>query len=114
MKNNFLILSFLLVCSLGISQEKEIYNFSLEGAISFALDSSYTAINSRRDIAKALKQKWETTARGLPQIDASVDYTNMLEQPVQLIPGEFIGGEITATTDSDWISLIVHKSSKKR
>src|SRR5690606_32436243 len=57
------------------------------------LDSNYTSINSRRDIAKAIKQKWETTAQGLPQIDGNISYQNNLKQPVTLIPAEFGGGE---------------------
>jgi outer membrane protein TolC len=69
------------------------YSFSLEEAVNYALDSSYTAINARRDVAKALKQKWETTADGLPQINGSVDYQNQLKQPVTFIPAEFSGGE---------------------
>lgn len=69
------------------------YSFTLEEAVQFALDSSYATINARRDILSAIKKKWETTARGLPQIDADINYTNRLKQPVQLIPGEFIGGE---------------------
>lgn len=93
MKNRFLIFSFLLIFSLSFSQEKQSHSFSLEEAITFALDSNYTSINARRDIAKALKQKWETTAQGLPQIDANLGYNNNLKQPVTLIPGEFGGGE---------------------
>lgn len=62
------------------------YNFTLQEAINFALDSSYTAVNAKRDIAAAAKQKWETTADGLPQISATVDYQNYLKQPVQLLP----------------------------
>lgn len=83
----------LFVCSLGITAQNSSYAFSLEEAISFALDSSYTALNARRDVAIALKQKWETTASGLPQINASVNYNNNLKQPVTLIPAEFSGGE---------------------
>lgn len=78
---------------LGFTQEKSNYSFSLQEAITFALDSNYTSINSRREIAKALKQKWETTASGLPQIDGSVSYNNNLKQPVTLIPAEFGGGD---------------------
>lgn len=82
---------FLLLLSIGLHaqetiQEKENYSFSLEEAINFALDSSYTAINAKRDIAAAAKQKWETTADGLPQISAAVDYQNYLKRPVQLLP----------------------------
>ena len=85
-------LLLLLFCTLfSFAQEKE-YAFSLEEAITFALDSSYTAINARRDVAKALKQKWETTASGLPQISANISYNNNLKQPVTLIPAELTGG----------------------
>jgi len=48
-------------------QAQEQRSFSLEEAISFALDSSYTAVNSRKDVAKAIKRRWETVASGLPQ-----------------------------------------------
>jgi outer membrane protein TolC len=57
------------------------------------LDSNYASINARRDIAKAIKQKWETTAQGLPQIDGNISYQNNLKQPVTLLPAEITGGE---------------------
>ncbi|NNM21973.1 MAG: TolC family protein [Flavobacteriaceae bacterium] len=84
---------FIFVSILGLAQERKSYAFSMEEAVSFALDSNYTAINARRDIAKALKQKWETTATGLPQLDGSISYNNNLKQPVTLIPAEITGGE---------------------
>lgn len=90
------LLAILILCTgvvTSYGQTTKDYNFSLEEAISFALDSNYTAINSRRDIAKAIKQKWETTATGLPQLNAGVNYQNNIKQPVSLIPGEFTGGE---------------------
>src|SRR5690606_12391168 len=43
--------------------------------------------------AKAIKQKWETTAQGLPQIDGNISYNNNLKQPVTLLPAEITGGE---------------------
>ncbi|HET7360404.1 MAG TPA: TolC family protein, partial [Salinimicrobium sp.] len=58
------------------------YSFTMEEAVQYALDSSYATINARRDILAAIKKKWETTARGLPHIDANVSYTNRLKQPV--------------------------------
>ncbi len=84
-----------ILCTTSFSiygQQLTDYRFSLEDAITFALDSNYTAINSRREIARAIKQKWETTAMGLPQINGAVSYQNNLKQPVSLIPGEFAGG----------------------
>ncbi|MEX0996773.1 MAG: TolC family protein [Flavobacteriaceae bacterium] len=90
---NFLIISLFLISVIGFAQEQKSYNFSLEEAVNFAIDSNYTAINAKREVLAALKQKWETTATGLPQINAGVDYRNNLKQPVSLIPAEFTGGE---------------------
>lgn len=91
MTNKLLFFSLILFSTLSFSQEQK--SFTLEEAVEFALDSNYSSINARRDIAKAIKQKWETTAQGLPQIDGSIGYNNNLKQPVTLIPGEFAGGE---------------------
>lgn len=83
----------LFLCMSTIQAQERSYAFSLEEAIAFALDSSYTALNARRDVAIAIKKKWETTASGLPQLNAAVNYNNNLRQPVTLIPAEFNGGE---------------------
>lgn len=93
MTNKLLIISLLLFATLGFSQQQKNYTFTLEEAVTFALDSNYASINAQRDIAKAIKQKWETTAQGLPQIDGNISYNNNLKQPVSLIPAEFGGGE---------------------
>ncbi len=93
MTKKLLIFSFLLFATLGFSQQQKNYTFSLEEAVTFALDSNYTSINAQRDIAKAIKQKWETTAQGLPQIDGNISYNNNLKQPVTLLPAEITGGE---------------------
>jgi outer membrane protein len=68
------------------------YSFSLEEAVNYGLEHNYQAINAKRDIAKALKQKWETIATGLPQIDADVDYQYQIKQPITPLPGEILGG----------------------
>jgi len=86
------ILNFLLLSALGFAQQNNTYSFNLEEAISFAIDSNYSAINARRDIAIALQQKWETTATGLPQIDGKISYNNNLKQPITLLPAEITGG----------------------
>lgn len=69
------------------------YNFTLEEAITHALEHNYQAINAKTEIAKALKQKWITTASGLPQINGAVDYQYQIKQPVTPLPGEIAGGE---------------------
>ena len=50
----------------GFSQENK-HSFTLQEAIDFALENNRQAQNAQRDIEAAKKQKWETTATGLPQ-----------------------------------------------
>jgi len=83
-KQFFVTLSLLIVFSISYGQQKT-YSFSLEEAISHAIDSNYTAINARRDIAKAIKQKWEVTAAGLPQINANISVIFGTEQNANAI-----------------------------
>ena len=92
--NKFILLISLLTLATtaAISQNGKRYRFSLDEAVTFAIDSNYTAMNARRDIAKAIKQKWETTATGLPQLSGDISYQNNLKQPVTFIPAEFSGG----------------------
>ena len=92
MNKIFILLGFTMLSNISIAQQNQKYNFTLEQAIDFALDSNYTAINARRDIAIAIKKKWETTAGGLPQLDANISYQNNLKQPTTLLPGEIAGG----------------------
>lgn len=86
MRKLLILASIVFGFSQATAQEERAYDFTLEEAISFALDSNYTAINARRDIARAIKQKWETTATGLPQISANIQYQNFIKQPVSLLP----------------------------
>jgi outer membrane protein TolC len=75
------------------SQEKpNSFSFNLEEAINYALNNNYAAINAKRDIASAKSKKWETTAMGLPQINATLDYQNNFELQKSLIPAQFFGG----------------------
>lgn len=92
MKYRFLPILFLLLLDSLHAQDKT-YKFTLNEAVEFAMDSSYATANARRDIAIAIKKRWETASDGLPQINADISYINNLKQPVQLIPGEFFGGE---------------------
>ncbi|GGI55998.1 transporter [Winogradskyella haliclonae] len=67
-------------------------SFSLQEAIDYALENNRQSKNAARDIDAAKQQKWETTATGLPQLDATVNYQNFLKQQVSVIPAEFFGG----------------------
>lgn len=87
------LISLLLILPWLASAQDTIPRFSLNQAITYALEHNYSAINAERDIIDAQKQKWETIATGLPQISGAVSYQNQLKQPVSQIPAEFFGGE---------------------
>ena len=69
------------------------FTFSLEEAIAHALKNNYSILNADRDIASAQSKKWETTAMGLPQINAALDYQNNFVLQKSLIPAEIFGGK---------------------
>ncbi len=87
------LISLLLIIPLFSQAQEDKSSFSLDEAIAFALQHNYSVINADRDIVDAQKQKWETIAGGLPQIDGAISYQNQLKQPVSQIPAEFFGGE---------------------
>lgn len=91
MKKTIILILGFIVIQTGFSQETPT-SLSLQEAIDYALKNNRTAINAARDIDAAEQQKWETTATGLPQLSASIDYQNFLKQQVQVIPAEFFGG----------------------
>jgi len=91
MTNN-VILMFCLLFSTALFSQESSQSFSLQEAINYALEHNRTAKNAARDIEAAKLLKWETTATGLPQISASIDYNNWLKQQISLIPAEFFGG----------------------
>ena len=98
MKHHLIILLMtFFVVSVKAQQE---YSFTLDEAINFALENNRAAVNALRDIDAAKKQKWETTASGLPQISISGDYQNFLQQQVTLFDtnGDGIDEEFTFGT----------------
>lgn len=88
---HILSICFLVITSFAFSQDLP-SSFTLQEAIDYALENNRQAQNAEKDIDAAIKQKWETTAIGLPQIDANINYQNFLKQQVSVIPAEFFGG----------------------
>ena len=81
---SLLKLLIITVSYFGFAQETP-QNFSLQEAIDFALENNRQAKNATLDIEAAKKQKWETTATGLPQINAAVDYQNLIKQQFESV-----------------------------
>ena len=92
MKYKLTLLLVFLLFGFSYAQESS-YRFSLQEAIDFALENNRNAKNAIRDVEIAEKEKWETTATGLPQINGNIDYQNWIKQQVSLLPGEIAGGE---------------------
>ncbi|MFD2551721.1 TolC family protein [Bizionia sediminis] len=92
MKHSFLLL-FVVLASTALQAQETPNQFSLLEAIDYALAHNRQVKNAARDIDIAKKQKWETTATGLPQISAAVDYQSWIKQQVSLLPAEIAGGQ---------------------
>jgi outer membrane protein TolC len=93
MKNTSFIVYLFFICNLGFSQERQM-SFSLDDAITYALEHNYSVINAKRDVDAAQKQKWETTATGLPQITANIDYQNWVKQGVSFLPAILLSDQL--------------------
>lgn len=88
MKIKIILVFSFLFSTLMFSQEN-IKHFSLEEAIVYALENNRTVKNASRDVEAAYKQKWETIAMGLPQLNGKVDYQDFIKQQIQVIPSDF-------------------------
>ncbi len=102
-----LILICLSTCFfLATSAQEKTMQLSLQEAINFALENSYNAKAAKNDIKSAKEIVWETTAIGLPQINAKVDYQNFLKQPVSLLPAAaFDNREAVVETVEDFFDI---------
>ena len=87
MKKLFLIPLFFFALIAKSQEHTQNFSFSLEQAISHALAHNYSAINAGQDIASARQKKWETTAAGLPQINAGMEYGNNFAYTQQGVTG---------------------------
>jgi len=105
MKKYIYILSFFAFVISTTAQEKTM-QLSLNEAIAFALENSYNAKAAKNDIKSANEKVWETTAIGLPQVNANLDYQNFLKQPVSLLPAAaFDNTSSTVETVEDFFDL---------
>jgi outer membrane protein len=71
----------------------QMQEFTVKQAQDYAVQHNYQARNAVIDIAIAVKKIRETVASGLPQVQASIGYTNFINLATQLIPAEFFGGK---------------------
>ena len=85
MKKYLLIITTLFFGFSSYAQKTKMV-LSLDEAIQIALKNSYNTKASKNNVLSAKETVWETTATGLPQISASINYQNFIKQPVSLLP----------------------------
>ena len=69
--------------SISLSAQEQI---TLKQAQDYAVKNAYSVKSAQLDLKKVEEQIKETTARGLPQINADGSFQNFLDIPVQVIP----------------------------
>ncbi|MEA3503713.1 MAG: TolC family protein [Bacteroidota bacterium] len=79
LKLTALLFIFGLIATTTTAQEN--ISLSLEEAKSYALENNKEIKNAQLDVLIAKKKIWETTAQGLPQIDAKIAYQNIFKVP---------------------------------
>ena len=91
---------------------------SLDEAIAFAIENSYNTKASKNGISSAKETVKETSATGLPQLNASFDYQNFLKQPVSLadfnddgIDEQFVFGKKQNLSASVTLSQLIFDGS---
>ncbi len=92
MRRQFLLL-VIWALPLGLLAQQETADtlyFSLEESLLYAIENNLNAKNARLDIDAADQRVWETAARGLPQVSASVNYNYNINLATTLIP-DFTG-----------------------
>ena len=72
-----LIIGFLIIGFVPV-QAQDTLVLSLDNAISYAIEHNKTLVNSKYAIDKSVQKYKETLGQGLPQADASLDYSNFL------------------------------------
>jgi outer membrane protein TolC len=92
---------FLLLLPLGSglsAQDTAPPVFTLRDAVDYAYTNSNTIRNARVDILDAEQNVRERLSTGLPQINASLDFTHYLKVPVLPLPEAFAMGDPNAPT----------------
>lgn len=84
MLNHKTITLFTLCFSLlGYAQEQS--SFSLAEAEEYGVNNNAKVLNAMLDYEAAQKKIWETTAIGLPQVNASGNFQNLVDIPVSVV-----------------------------
>jgi outer membrane protein len=85
---SIIILLFTVHTGFSLVRAQEELNLSLSAAQEYAIEYNKTLKNAGLAVDAAEKLVWESVAMGLPQVDASVDYSNFLGAEISIRFGE--------------------------
>jgi outer membrane protein TolC len=85
-KINLILILISFTLAIDAQVKDSIYSLSLDQAINYALKNNLNLSNSQLEIKKAKWKIWETTAIGLPHVNASSEYQQFPDIPTQLMP----------------------------
>ena len=78
MQKKILILMITVLSSFSLVAQDSLHlSLSLKEAETYALEHNRTMQNASLDVKKAYAARWQTIASMLPQVSASLDYSNM-------------------------------------
>lgn len=80
-----------LLASAMAARAQQVNTFSAQDAVDYAMKNTSQVKNALLDIQKQIQTNRSVTASALPQINGNVNYTNYLDIPTSLLPGEFFG-----------------------
>lgn len=86
MKGIKALIPTLLLLIAGQAFSQDTLQLSLKEAKQYALENNRDVKNAELERLKAQKEVWETTAQGLPQVDADISYQNIFEVPTTQFP----------------------------
>ena len=86
-KKQILLLALIFLLGTIVVHAQEPMKLSLQEALKMALQNNTNILNSELDLKIAQKKIWETTAKGLPHIDATGSYQHIFKVPTLSFPG---------------------------
>ncbi len=88
-KRTSLLLTLLALFWVATAQSQ---SYSLQQCIEYALKNNASIKNAKIDVEIAKSKVWETTAIGLPQVNANTQFQRFIDIPTVLIPSGAFGG----------------------
>ncbi|MDY0142909.1 MAG: TolC family protein [Bacteroidales bacterium] len=97
MEKRIIIVMLILFPTFLYSQESSVLKLSIKDAQDYAIENNKSLRNVRTDAAISKQQTWQAISQGLPQVSATLDYTNFFNYEIEF----GMGGGTTPVIDYD-------------